>query len=65
MVSAVVNLISYIVENVIMADPSKDTSPDSNCMLVAVPDDVNVSIGWIYDPTTGEFTNPSANGGSV
>lgn len=44
--------------NIIVADPSVDPAPEG-CTLVALPDDSPVSFGWIYDPATGQFTDPN------
>lgn len=54
--AAVVDLSTYIVVNIIIADASKDPPPDG-CMLIDVTD-VYCSIGWIYDPQTGTFSPP-------
>lgn len=47
-----------IVVNLIMADPSVDPAPEGTT-LVGLPDDSPVSMGWIYDPATGQFTDPA------
>jgi hypothetical protein len=47
-----------IVVNLIMADPSTDTAHDGTT-IVGLPDDSPVSFDWIYDPTTGQFTDPN------
>ena len=57
--SAMVQISDNIVANVIMADPAVDPAPDG-FLLIALPDDSPVSIGWIYDPATGQFTDPTA-----
>lgn len=49
---------SNIVVNLIMADPTVDPAPEG-CILVGLADDDSVSIGWIYDPATGQFTDPN------
>lgn len=56
---ALVNSTTNIVENIIIADPAVDPAP-SGYLLVGIPDDSPVAIGWIYDPATGTFTNPNA-----
>lgn len=56
--SALVNSTTNIVENIIVADPSVDPAPEG-FVLVALPDDSSVAIGWIYDPATGTFTDPN------
>lgn len=55
---AVVQTFNNVVLNVIVADPSVDPAPEST-IFVGLPDDSSVSIGWIYDPTTGQFTDPN------
>lgn len=55
---AVVQVSDNIVINLIMADPSVDPAPEGTT-LVGLPDDSPVSIGWIYDPATGQFTDPN------
>ena len=47
-----------MVINFIMADPSVDPAPEGT-ILVGLPDDSPVDIGWIYDPATGQFTDPN------
>jgi len=49
---------SNMVVNIIMADPVIDPAPEG-CSLVGLPDNSLVSFGWIYDPTTGQFTDPN------
>ena len=41
-----------------MADPATDPAPEG-CTIVGLPDDSPVSFGWIYDPATGQFTDPN------
>lgn len=53
---AVVNVTLSTVENLIIADPSVDTVPDF-FLLVSLPDDSPVAIGWTWDGT--EFINPN------
>jgi len=55
---AVVQNSDNIVVNLIMADPSVDPAPEGT-ILVGLPDDSPVSIGWLYDPATGQFTDPN------
>lgn len=47
-----------IVVNVIMANPDVDPAPEG-CILIKLFDDNPVSKGWIYDPATGQFTDPN------
>ena len=44
--------------NIIVADPKEDPTPEG-CILVGLPNDSSVSFDWIYNPKTGEFTNPN------
>lgn len=46
------------VTNIIVANPAVDPAPEG-CTLVALSDDSPVSFGWIYDPATGQFTDPN------
>jgi hypothetical protein len=56
---AVVQNSDNIVVNLIMADPSVDPAPEGT-ILVGLPDDDSpVSMSWIYDPATGQFTDPN------
>jgi hypothetical protein len=55
---AVVNDLSLIVENMIVADPT-DPAP-LGCFLVALADDQMCDIGWIYDGTGFYDPNPPA-----
>lgn len=55
---ALINNSTKIVANVIVADPAVDPAPEGY-ILVGLPDDSPVSIGWIYDPVTGQFTDPN------
>jgi hypothetical protein len=55
---AVVKNSDNIVVNLIMADPSVDPAPEGT-ILVGLPDDSPVNMGWIYDPATGQFTDPN------
>jgi hypothetical protein len=56
--SALVNEQTNIVENVIIADPSVDPAPNGY-VIIGLSDTSPVSIGWIYDPASGTFTNPN------
>lgn len=55
---ALVNDRTNIVENLIVADPAVDPAP-TGYILVGIPDDSPVAVGWIYDPATQTFTNPN------
>jgi hypothetical protein len=55
---AVVQNSDETVINIIVADPSIDPAPEG-CTLVALPDNSSVTFGWIYDPATGQFTDPN------
>lgn len=54
---AMVNSLTLIVSNLIVANPEIDTPP-SGFMLVEIDDNSSVTIGWSYDPTSGQFTAP-------
>lgn len=56
--AAVVDLLTNIVINIIVASAGSDTPPDGT-MLVDVTD-VWCDIGWVYDPATGTFSSPNA-----
>lgn len=53
---AVVNVTSTVVENLIMADPSIDTVPET-FLLISLPEDSPVAIGWTWDGIN--FVDPS------
>lgn len=55
---AVVQNLTNVVVNLIIADPTDQ--PPEDCYLVGVPDGVFVDIGWLYDPSTGEFSPPQS-----
>jgi len=55
---ALVNSTTNIVENLIVADPSVDPTPDGY-LLVGIPDDSPVAVGWIYNLVTQTFTDPN------
>lgn len=56
--SAVVKVSTGIVENIIIANPQTDPAPEGY-ILVALPDDSQVSFGWIYNGGSN-FTGPTA-----
>lgn len=56
--AAVVDLLTNIVINIIVADAGVDPAPEGT-MLVDVTD-VPCDIGWLYDPNTGTFSDPNA-----
>lgn len=56
---ALVNSTTNIVENIIIADPAVDPAP-AGYLLVGMTDVYQAQIGWIYDPATGQFTDPNA-----
>lgn len=51
---AMVNEVTLIVENLIMADPEVDQIP--NYLLIGLAEDSQVAMGWEY--LDGTFTNP-------
>lgn len=46
------------VTNVIVANSKEDTEQALDCVLVEYTPENPAGIGWIYDPTTGIFTDP-------
>lgn len=56
--AAVVDLLTNIVINIIVANAAVDAPPDGT-LLVDVTD-VFCDIGWVYDPATGTFSDPNA-----
>ena len=57
MSAAVVDLLTNIVINIIVANAATDMPPGGT-MLVDVTD-VWCDIGWVYDPATGTFSSPN------
>lgn len=55
--AALVNSSTNLVDNVIVADPAVDPAPEG-FLLVAIPDDSPVSIGWTYDGSAFADPNP-------
>jgi hypothetical protein len=58
MVAAVVDLVTFLVINTIMANAAIDPAPDG-CELIDITNQLEVSIGWSYDPATQTFSPPS------
>lgn len=56
--SALVNESTYIVENIIVAEPVTP-SPFAGCFMVGLTDSTPCGIGWVYNPANGTFS-PSA-----
>lgn len=56
--SAVVDELTLIVVNIIVADPAIDPPPDG-CILVGLVEGEPCNIGWIYDPATNTFYDPN------
>jgi hypothetical protein len=54
---AVIKIETNNVENVIIADASVDPAPPGH-LLVNIPEDSHVAVGWSYDPITEQFTQP-------
>jgi len=54
---ALVNKTTNIVENIIVADPSVDPAPNGY-LIIGLPEDSPVAIGWVYDPANGQFSEP-------
>jgi hypothetical protein len=55
---ALVNSTTNIVENIIIADPAVDPAP-GGYIIVGIPSDSPVAVGWIYNPADGTFTDPN------
>lgn len=55
---AVIQSSDNTVINLIIADPSFDIAPEG-AIIIGVSDDNSVSLGWQYDSSTGEFTDPN------
>lgn len=55
---ALVDNLTNIVVNIIIADPAVDPSPEGYT-LIGLLDDSPVAIGWLYDPVTETFTDPN------
>lgn len=56
--AAVIDLLTNIVINIIVANPAVDPAPEGT-LLVDVTN-VPCDIGWVYDPNTGTFSDPNA-----
>lgn len=56
--AAVVDLITNIVINIIVANPATDPAPDGSLLIDVT--DIPCDIGWVYDPATGTFSDPNA-----
>jgi hypothetical protein len=54
--SALVSLLDYTVANIIIANPYTDLSPEGY-LIIQIPEDSEITFGWIYNPDTGTFTN--------
>lgn len=55
---ALVDSATNIVVNIIVADPAEDPAP-TGMIIVGLPEGSPVTFGWIYDPATGQFTDPN------
>ena len=55
--AALINPKTGAVENVIVADASKDRAPDSY-VLVAVEDSENIGVGWLHSRKLGFTMGP-------
>lgn len=56
--AAVIDIITNIVINVIVANPATDSAPDGTLLIDVT--NIPCDIGWIYDPATGTFSDPNA-----
>ena len=54
---AVVEISTYLVQNVVIADPS-DPAPEG-CWLIGISDDDACASGYTYNPATGTFSPPA------
>lgn len=54
--SALISYSNNTVTNIIVADPAVDAAPEGH-ILIALPDDSPVSIGWTYDGS--QFVDPN------
>lgn len=54
---ALVNSLSFVVENLIEADPQVDPAPPGY-WIIGIGDESPVSFGWIYDANTQTFSPP-------
>lgn len=55
--SALVNKETNIVENIIMADPQVDATPEGYLMIDV--ENFRCDIGWVFDPIMIDFVNPN------
>ncbi len=55
--AAVVDILTNIVINMIVANAAVDAAPEGT-FLVDVTD-IPCDIGWVYDPATGTFADPN------
>ena len=55
---ALVDAQTNIVINIIVADPAVDPAPEGT-LLIGLPADSPVTFGWVYNPSTGQFTDPN------
>lgn len=53
--AAIVDILTNIVVNIVVADAAIDLAPDGTLLIDVT--DVFCDIGWVYDPDTGNFTN--------
>jgi hypothetical protein len=60
--SALVENVTNIVVNIIMADPSVDPAPDGYFLIDV--DNMACGIGWTYDPVMNDFINPNPDLGA-
>jgi hypothetical protein len=56
--SALIDNQTNIVDNIIIADPSVDPTPEGYIMIV-IPDGMPVVAGWMYDFQTNTFIDPN------
>ena len=56
--AAVIDLLTNIVINIIVANADVDAAPSGTILINVV--DIPCEIGWVYDPDTGTFSDPNA-----
>lgn len=54
---ALVNSLTYIVDNIIEANPDVDPAPPGY-WIIGLPEDSQVTFGWTYDANTQTFSPP-------
>jgi hypothetical protein len=55
--AAVIDLLTNIVINIIVANAGVDPAPEGTLLVDVI--EIPCDIGWVYDPATGTFTDPN------